>query len=58
MRGCRTHAERLATALSLANDANFDALLQGPTRFEDPPSAMPSIPRPGGLCHVITYGDA
>jgi threonine dehydrogenase-like Zn-dependent dehydrogenase len=58
MRGRRTHAERLATALSLLNDANFDALLQGPTRFEDLPSAMPSILRPGGLCHVITYGDA
>ena len=58
MRGRRTHAERLATALSLLNDANFDALLQGPTRFEDLPAAMPSILRPGGLCHVITYGDA
>jgi threonine dehydrogenase-like Zn-dependent dehydrogenase len=58
MRGRRTHADRLATALALLEDARFDALLQGPTRFEDLPTAMPSILRPGGLCHVITYGDA
>ena len=58
MRGRRTHAERLAIALALLDDARFDALLQGPTRFEDLPTAMPSILRPGGLCHVITYGDA
>jgi threonine dehydrogenase-like Zn-dependent dehydrogenase len=58
MRGRRTYAERLATALSLLDDARFDALLQGPTRFEDLPTAMPSILRQGGLCHVITYGDA
>jgi hypothetical protein len=31
-------------------------LLQGPTRFEDLPEAMPRILAPGGLCHVITYG--
>lgn len=58
LRGRRTHAERLAIALSLLDDARFDALLQGPTSFEDLPAAMPSILRPGGLCHVITYGDA
>ena len=31
-------------------------LLDGPTRFEDMPAAMPRILAPGGLCHVITYG--
>lgn len=56
MRGRRTHAERLALALGLLADPVFDALLQGPTRFEDMPSAMPAILSPGGLCHVITYG--
>jgi len=57
MRGRRSHAERLAMALALLTDARFDALLQGPTHFADLPAAMPTILRPGGLCHVITYGD-
>ncbi len=55
MRGRRTHAERLALALDLLADPAFDALLQGPTRFADLPSAMPAILAPGGLCHVIAY---
>jgi threonine dehydrogenase-like Zn-dependent dehydrogenase len=55
MRGRRTHAERLALALDLLADPVFDFLLEGPTRFEDLPHAMPSILAPGGLCHVITY---
>jgi len=56
MRGRRSHAERLALALDLLSDAQYDALLDGPTRFEDMPDAMPRILAPGGLCHVITYG--
>ena len=56
MRGPRSHAERLALALELLTDARYDALLDGPTRFEDMPHAMPRILAPGGLCHVITYG--
>jgi hypothetical protein len=55
MRGRRTHAERLATALALLDDPVYDALLEGPTRFDDLPGAMPGILAPGGLCHVITY---
>jgi hypothetical protein len=55
MRGRRTHAERLATALTLLEDPCFDALLEGPTRFTALPTAMPEILRPGGLCHVISY---
>lgn len=55
MRGRRTHGERLALALDLLADPVFDALLDGPTRFEDMPHAMPSILAPGGLCHVILY---
>ena len=58
MRGRRSHAERLALALELLADARYDALLDGPTRFEDMPEAMPRILAPGGLCHVITYGAA
>jgi threonine dehydrogenase-like Zn-dependent dehydrogenase len=56
MRFRRTHAERLATALELLVDHRYDSLLEGPTRFEDMPEAMPRILAPGGLCHVITYG--
>ncbi len=56
MRGRRTHAQRLGTALDLLSDAAYDVLLQGPTRFTDLPTAMPAILAPGGLCHVISYG--
>ena len=56
MRGRRSHAERLALALELLADPAYDALLDGPTRFEDVPRMMPRILEPGGLCHVITYG--
>jgi threonine dehydrogenase-like Zn-dependent dehydrogenase len=56
MRGRRNHAERLAVALELLADPAYDALLEGPTRFEDMPEMMPRILAPGGLCHVITYG--
>ena len=55
MRGRRSHSERLAIALELLADTRYDALLEGPTRFEDLPEAMPRILAPGGLCHVITY---
>ncbi len=56
MRGRRSHAERLSLALELLADDRYDALLDGPTRFEDMPAAMPRILAPGGLCHVISYG--
>jgi NADPH:quinone reductase-like Zn-dependent oxidoreductase len=56
MRGRRSHGERLAMALELLADPAYDALLEGPTRFEDMPHMMPRILAPGGLCHVITYG--
>jgi len=56
MRGRRTHAERLSLALSLLADDRYDALLDGPTRFEDLPARMPAIlGAPGPLCHVVTY---
>jgi len=56
MRGRRTHAERLATALALLENSAYDALLEGPTRFDDLPRKMAGIVAPGGLCHVVTYG--
>jgi threonine dehydrogenase-like Zn-dependent dehydrogenase len=55
MRGRRNHTERLAMALALLDNPAYDALLEGPTRFDDLPEAMPRILAPGGLCHVITY---
>jgi threonine dehydrogenase-like Zn-dependent dehydrogenase len=55
MRGRRSHAERLALALALLDNPAYDALLEGPTRFDALPEAMPRILSPGGLCHVITY---
>ena len=57
MRGRRSYAQRLALALDLLADAAYDSLLDGPTPFEDLPHAMPAILAPGGLCHVITYGN-
>jgi hypothetical protein len=56
MRARRSHAERLTMALELLAEPAYDALLDGPTAFEDMPRRMPHILEPGGLCHVITYG--
>jgi NADPH:quinone reductase-like Zn-dependent oxidoreductase len=56
MRARRSHAERLTMALELLADPAYDALLDGPTVFEDMPHMMAHILEPGGLCHVITYG--
>ncbi len=56
MRSRRSHAQRLAMALELLADPAYDSLLDGPTRFEDMPQAIPRILAPGGLCHVISYG--
>ncbi|MCS6854665.1 MAG: zinc-binding alcohol dehydrogenase [Elioraea sp.] len=56
MRGRRSHAERLALALSLLDDARLDALLDGPSRFEDLPRTMAQLAAsPGALCHVVRY---
>ncbi|MBV9250132.1 MAG: zinc-binding alcohol dehydrogenase, partial [Acetobacteraceae bacterium] len=55
MRGRRTHTERLGTALELLDNPAYDGLLEGPTRFDDLPDAMPRILAPGGLCHVVAY---
>jgi hypothetical protein len=56
MRGRRSHGERLSMALEMLVDPAYDALLDGPTRFDCMPHMMPRILEPGGLCHVITYG--
>ena len=56
MRGRRTHADRLALALALLDDARLDALLDGPSRFEDLPDTMARLAASSGpLCHVVRY---
>ncbi len=62
MRGRRSHAERLALALSLLEaDAHLDALLGPSVPFEGLPGVMgrllePVAPgRPAPLCPVVTY---
>ncbi|MFQ3622992.1 MAG: zinc-binding alcohol dehydrogenase, partial [Acetobacteraceae bacterium] len=56
MRGRRSHAERLALALALLADPAYDALLDGPSRFDDLPRTMARLAQsPGVLCHVVSY---
>ena len=60
MRGRRTHADRMALALSLLADPRLDALVGPATRFEDLPAALPGLlnPPPGALaplCPLVTY---
>jgi NADPH:quinone reductase-like Zn-dependent oxidoreductase len=57
MRGRRSFSERLATALHLLTDPRLHALLEAPTPFETLPETMPRL-LTGGLCHVVTYGEA
>jgi threonine dehydrogenase-like Zn-dependent dehydrogenase len=56
MRGRRSHAERMALALSLLDDARLDALLDGPSSFGDLPATMARLAAaPGVLCHVVLH---
>jgi len=61
MRGRRTHAERMALALSLLADPALDALLGPTVAFRDLPRAMPGLldappeGQPAPLCPVVTY---
>jgi threonine dehydrogenase-like Zn-dependent dehydrogenase len=56
MRGRRSHAERMALALSLLDDARLDALLDGPSAFADLPGTMARLAAaPGVLCHVVLH---
>jgi NADPH:quinone reductase-like Zn-dependent oxidoreductase len=56
-RGRRTAAERLALALDLLRDPAFDALLTGPSRFEELPEVMAALSDGSlsALCHTVTY---
>lgn len=57
LRGRRSHAQRLALALSLLADARFDALLAPPVAFADLPAALPGIFAGGAgpPCPIVTY---
>lgn len=58
MRGRRTHAERLALALSLLDDPRLDALCGVAAHFAGLPAALPRLLAPGAAdppCPVITY---
>jgi threonine dehydrogenase-like Zn-dependent dehydrogenase len=56
MRGRRSHAERMALALSLLADPRLDALLDGPSAFDDLPATMARLAAsPGVLCHVVLH---
>jgi len=57
MRQGRSFAQRLATALALLEDGRLDALVQSRCPFNDLPRRMASL-LAGGLCHVVTYGEA
>ena len=58
MRGRRSHAERMALALDMLEDARFDALCAPVARFADLPATLPALLAPGAAappCPVITY---
>ncbi len=59
MRGRRTHAERLALALALLEDARLDALLAPPVRFDELPDALPGLLEGEAIwpCPTILYGE-
>jgi threonine dehydrogenase-like Zn-dependent dehydrogenase len=60
MRGRRTHAERMALALSLLDDDRMDALVGPEIPFADLPARigsvlLPDAGAPQPLCPVVTY---
>ena len=59
MRGRRSHAERLALALALLEDARLDALLAPPVRFDDVPAALAGLLEGEAIwpCPTILYGE-
>jgi hypothetical protein len=51
------HRRRLAKVMEiLAGDDCLEALIDGETKFERLPEAMPAITRGNGLCHLVRYG--
>ncbi len=56
MRGRRTHAERLATALALLADPRLDALLGPFVRFAALPVRFTElVDSADALCPIVTY---
>jgi hypothetical protein len=58
MRGRRSHAQRLAFALSLLKDAALDRLISGESDFLQLPAALPDVlgADSRALCHRVRYG--
>jgi len=58
-RSRRTHADRMALALRLLADPDFDVLLTGESTFEELPEVMAKIASGStpALCHTITYAE-
>jgi len=59
MRGRRSHAERLALALALLDDARLDALVAPVAMFADSAAVLPGLlaaASDGPPCPVVTYG--
>lgn len=54
-RGTLKHADRLARAIALLDDARLDALVAEDVRFEDLPETLPQIWSSSGLPPVIRY---
>ena len=59
MRGRRSHAERLALALSLLGDPALDALISCELAFAQLPEALPGLlgPESRALCARVSYAD-
>ncbi len=60
LRGRRSHAERMALALSLLADDRFDALIGPATPFDALPEVLPELldppaGTPAPLCPLVTY---
>ena len=52
----RTHADRMALALRAAADPRLDALLAGPTPFEELPRLLDRLAAgEPGPCHLVSY---
>jgi threonine dehydrogenase-like Zn-dependent dehydrogenase len=57
--GRRSHADRMALALSLLADPRFDALISDECRFDELPSVLAQLAagERSALCVRVTYGD-
>lgn len=57
MRGRRSHAQRMALALTLLCDDRLDALLETPVPFDELPARYAALLDTPALCPIVSYGD-